>query len=279
MTNEAREKSRANWNEMAPGWERHRELMWRTTKHVAEWLVRQVGPQPGDVILDLAGGPGDNGFLAAELVGDSGRVIETDFAPEMVAAARRRADAIGLSNVETKVLDAERMDLADDSVDGIICRWGFMLMFDPQSAANECRRVLKDGRRLALSVWAGPEKNPWVTTTGMTLMQLGHEPAGDPFGPGGMFSLARHDALRSLLTAAGFTDVAVEEMPVVWKFESLDQAWEFQTGVAGALAAIVRDLPPDEVQEFRAALEQNEEPFMTDEGLVLPGVTVNAVAS
>lgn len=279
MTNEAHAKSRENWDRMAPGWERHRDFMWQTTKHVADWLVRNVRPQPGHVILDLAGGPGDNGFLAAELVGDSGRVIETDFAPEMVAVARRRADELGLSNVETRVLDAERMDLADDSVDGIICRWGFMLMLDPAAAAKESRRVLKEGGRLALSVWAGPEKNPWITTTGMTMMQLGYEPPGDPFGPGGIFSLSDHDSIRSLLTGAGFTDVVIEEMPVDWKFESFDDSWEFTTGVAGALAAMVRELPPDKVQEFRTALERNEERFLTDEGLVTPGVTVNVVAS
>lgn len=158
MADQPADKSRALWDDMAPGWERHRDFMWQTTKHVGEWLVGRVDPQPGDVILDLAGGVGDNGFLAAPLVGESGKVVVTDFAPEMVEAARRRAEALGLRNVETMVLDAERMTLDDDSVDGIICRWGFMLMLDPEAAMNECRRVLKDGGRLALSVWAGPER-------------------------------------------------------------------------------------------------------------------------
>ena len=279
MSEDAHVKSRETWDAMAPGWERHRDYMWATTRHVAEWLVAHVEPRPGDVILDLAGGPGDNGFLAAEAVGDSGKVVETDFAPEMVGAARRRAADLGLANVETRVLDAEKLDLAGDSVDGIICRWGFMLMLDPNAALRECRRVLKDGRRLALSVWGGPDKNPWVTMTGMTMMQLGHEPAGDPFGPGGMFSLADHDVIRAALEGAGFRDVTIEEMPVVWRFESFDESWAFMTQVAGALAAMVRDLPPAEVERLRAALEKNKEQFLTESGLELPGVTVNVVAS
>jgi ubiquinone/menaquinone biosynthesis C-methylase UbiE len=280
MVSSQHDESRAVWDDMAPGWDRHRDFMWRTTRHVAEWLVERVGARAGDVILDLAGGVGDNGFLAAEAVGPSGKVIETDFAPQMVDVARRRAAERGLANVEARVLDAQDMDLPDDAVDGIVCRWGFMLMVDPAAALRECRRVLKDGRRLAFSVWAGPEQNPWVTTTGMTLMQMGHEPRNHPFGPGGMFSLSDHDTIRSLVSGAGFGAIEIEEMPVRWEYGSFDEGWSFLTEVAGALATVVRQLPPEEVAKFRAALEANEEPFRTDDGgYSIPGVTINVLAS
>ena len=279
MVDEAHEKSRAVWDEMAAGWERNREFMWTTTGHVAEWLVENVRVDKGDVILDLAGGPGENGFLAAQRVGPPGKVIETDFAPQMVETARRRAAELGLENLEARVLDAERMDLADDSVDGIICRWGFMLMLDPQSALNECRRVLKDGGRLALSVWGGPEKNPWLTVTGMTVKQLGHQPSSDPFGPGGMFSMSDHDTIRSMLSDAGFTDITIEEMPVNWSYGSFAEAWAFMTQVAGAIAALVKELPPGEIEKLRSTLEHNVQTFRTDSGITLPGVTVSVAAS
>lgn len=276
---EKREKSRTTWDEMAPGWERNRDYMWTTTRQVAEWLVDRVEAREGDTILDLAGGPGDIGFLAAHRVGASGSVIETDFAPQMVEVARRRVSELGLDNVETRALDAERMDLDEDSVDGIVCRWGFMLMLDPMKALKECRRVLRDGRRLTFSVWGTPDKNPWVTVTGMTMMQLGYQPGGDPFGPGGMFSMAEHDAIRSMLGEAGFAHVEIEEMAVDWTYASFDAAWAFMTQVAGAIASVVKELPPDKVEEVRSALEKNVETFRTGPGLVLPGVTVNVVAA
>lgn len=278
MTQEAHEKSRAIWDEMAPGWERNRDYMWRTSRHVAEWLADKVEARPGDTILDIAGGPGDTGFLVAERLGPSGRLIETDFASEMVEVARRRAASLQLDNVDTRTLDAEQMDLEDDSVDGIVCRWGFMLMQQPEKALLECRRVLKDGRKLALSVWGGPEKNPWVTVTGMTMMQLGHQPGGDPFGPGGMFSMAEPETVRSMLADAGFHDIDVEEMPVDWHFSSFEESWSFTTQVAGALAAAVKEFPAEEIEKLRLALKENEKPFATESGLTLPGVTVNAVA-
>ncbi len=212
-------------------------------------------------------------------MGPTGKVIETDFAPQMVETAGRRAAELGLENLEARVLDAERMDLTDDSVDGIICRWGFMLMLDPQSALNECRRVLKDRGRLALSVWGGPEKNPWLTVTGMTMKQLGLQPDSDPFGPGGIFSMADYGTIRSMLTSVGFTDITIEELPVDWSYGSFDEVWAFMTQVAGAIAALVKELPPDEIEKLRSTLEHNARTFRTDSGITLPGVTINAAAS
>jgi SAM-dependent methyltransferase len=253
--------------------------MVKLTGHVSEWLVDHVQAQPGDVILDLAGGPGDNGFLAATRVAPSGKVIETDFAPQMVEVARRRAAELGLDQVENRTLNAEKMDLADDSVDGIICRWGFMLMLDPSSAFAESRRVLKDGRRIALSVWAGPEKNPWVTITGMTMRELGYEVTGDPFGPGGIFSMADPETVERMLRKSGFGDITIEQMPVNWSYGSSEEAWDFMTQVAGPIAALVNELPADELDTFRTALQNKIETFRTDTGIALPGVTINAWAS
>jgi ubiquinone/menaquinone biosynthesis C-methylase UbiE len=253
--------------------------MIKITRHVSEWLVDHVQARPGDVILDLAGGPGDNGFLAAARVGPSGKVIETDFAPQMVEVARRHAAELGLGQVENRTLNAEGMDLGDDSVDGIICRWGFMLMLNPTSALTESRRVLKDGRRLALSVWAGPEKNPWVTITGMTMKELGYEMAGDAFGPGGIFSMADPKMVERMLKESGFGDITIEEMPVHWNHDSSEEAWDFMTQVAGSIAALVKELPAAELQTFRNALQNKIETFRTDSGITLPGVTINACAS
>ena len=141
---------------MAPAWYAWREELWKSTRLVSEWMIRRLDPRPGDTVLELAAGLGDTGFRAARLVGESGRVIITDFAPEMVAAARRRAEEVGVKNAQFQTLDAERMDLETNGVDGVLCRWGYMLMIDPVRAFAETRRVLRPGGRLACSVWAAP---------------------------------------------------------------------------------------------------------------------------
>ena len=123
----ARQQSRAAWGAVAPGWYKHREEIWKVSRPVSEWMIKKLDPQPGDTVLELAAGLGDTGLMAAPLVGESGRVIITDFAPEMVNAARRRAEEMSIQNTKFRVLDAERMDLETDSVDRILCRWGYML--------------------------------------------------------------------------------------------------------------------------------------------------------
>src|SRR2546421_7300653 len=111
---------------VAPAWERHRQLLFEGQRPVSEWLVDQVDPHPGQTILELTAGPGETGFLAAERVGPSGRLISTDISESMVAAARRGAAARGLTNVECRAIDAQNIDLPDASVDGVLSRFGIM---------------------------------------------------------------------------------------------------------------------------------------------------------
>jgi hypothetical protein len=93
-----------------------------------------------------------------------------------------------------------------------------------------------------------------------------------------MFSMADPESIRAMLGDAGFQEIEIEEMPVDWSFVSFDQSWEYTTQVAGALAALVKELPDDEVARLRAALETSMEPYRDGSGYTLPGVTVNAVA-
>ncbi|MET0762139.1 MAG: methyltransferase domain-containing protein, partial [Thermoleophilaceae bacterium] len=136
---------------IAPGWERWRARIEETTTPVREWMLREQAPRTGDTVLELAAGAGDTGFEAASIVGERGRLISTDFSPAMVEVARRRGAELGLRNVDHRVIDAERIELDTDSVDGVLCQSGYMLMADPAAALSETRRVLRPGGRVALS--------------------------------------------------------------------------------------------------------------------------------
>jgi ubiquinone/menaquinone biosynthesis C-methylase UbiE len=232
---------------------------------VLDWLVERVGPKPGDTVLDIAGGTGDLGFRIAERVGERGGVISSDFAPEMVELQRRLGEERGLHNVEYRVLDAERTDLADDSVDGVVCRWGYMLMADPRAAFAETRRVLKAGGRLAFAVWAAPDRNPWASVAGMTFVQRGHMPPPEPGAPG-IFSMADPDRIRSLVTAAGFEEPELEELPFDFRYADAADFWDSIVRLAGPLARIVHDLSPEERDATRAAVIENMAAYRNEDG-------------
>lgn len=276
---EARIKSRELWDRMAPGWKKHNDYVWSKSQTVGEWLVEHLEPKPGQTILDIAAGPGDTGFVAARMIGDEGKLICTDFAEHMVEVARGRAQSLGINNAEFKVMDAENMDLPDDSVDGVICRFGFMLMLDPATSLRETRRVLRPGGKLAFAVWGKPEDNPWVTLMGMVLTQRGTPPQADPFAPGGMFSMAEHDTIRKLVTDAGFDNVEIEDVPLDWTFDDFDQVWSFVTELAGAIAVLISGMSDDEVASLRRDYEKACEPYRSNGGYSFPAKAKNAVAS
>jgi ubiquinone/menaquinone biosynthesis C-methylase UbiE len=275
---ELTEEVRATWDGLAPAWERHRSQVFEGFRPVSEWLVEQVAPLPGQTILELAAGSGDTGFLAAQQLGETGRLISTDIAPGMVDSARRGADERGLGNVDCRVMDAQRLDLDDASVDGVICRLGFMLMPDPAAAFREVRRVLRDGGRLAYAVTGSPPANQWMGLMMMALVQRGHSPVGDPFGPGGPFSLSDHDRNRALLEEAGFKEVAVTELAGAMPFESPRAYWDMQSQVGGPIPRIVAGLPVDEVAEIRATVEAMVAQHATTDGYAVPSSLVAVAA-
>ena len=263
-----RETSLQTWDQMAPGWEDKREWLLEFTGRINDWLLDQAQPQPGQSILDVAAGTGDLGFAAAERVGTDGKVLCTDFSPEMVEAARRNGERQGLSNVEYRVLDAERMDLDDDGFDGVLCRWGYMLMADPAAALFETRRVLRDGGTLAFAVWQTPDRNQWAAIPGMTLVQRGHMPPPEPGAPG-IFAMGEADRVVELVTGAGFDEPQLEELTFEWRYSD-DDLWETITRLAGPLAAVIKGLPEEEQQQTRAAIEENLAQYRQNGELVVP---------
>lgn len=273
-----RAQSRAVWDAMAAGWEADRDAIWDDSRSVGEWLVRKLAPQPGDTVLEIAAGVADTGLLAARRVGENGRVLITDFAPAMVAAARRRAAELGVANADFRELDAERMDLETDSVDGVICRWGYMLMADPAAAFAETRRVLRPGGRLAFSVWAEPARNPWASLAGPILAAKRLMPPPDPTAPG-IFALADPARVRGLTLAAGFAEPEMEEVPTHRRFADFAAYWRCLNELAGAISPVLRGLSEEDRADVREAVRAAAAPYASGQGYDFPGRCLNAVTS
>jgi SAM-dependent methyltransferase len=258
-----RQTSHEIWERIAGNWDREREFIHSATAPVNERMVERLDPKPGETILDLAAGTGDTGFLAAARIGRDGNLISTDFASGMVEAARAVSAQLGLDNVEHRVLDAERMDLDDSSVDRVLCRFGYMLMADPAKALGETRRVLRDGGRLVFGVWTTPEENKWAFVPGRVLVERGHLPAPEPAQPG-IFALADPDRIQALVTGAGFSEPEIEQVDIAWPYADAGEHWAFTRKLAGPLADAVDQLDRDEQEAVRIEVESQIESLLAD---------------
>jgi ubiquinone/menaquinone biosynthesis C-methylase UbiE len=268
------QESLQQWSAVAPAWESYRDRLFKQLQSVSEWLVDQIDPQPGQTVLELTAGPGETGFLAAERLGRNGRLISSDFVPAMVEAAKRGAAQRRLENVECRVLDAQQIDLPDGSVDGVLSRFGLMLVPEQERAMGEIRRVLRPGGRCAYATWGPPDRNPWLFRMVTALLENGYAPPGDPFAAGGVFSLATPERHHELAKAAGFAQVDLEELTGVMRFESPDDYWTFNTSLAGPVAQLVASLSDEQRDAIRATLDPSLAPFEQNGELEMPWLSV-----
>jgi SAM-dependent methyltransferase len=274
-----RQQSRESWESSAGAWEARADAFRDDTLPVSRWLVDHLGLQPGHVVLELAAGIGDTGFLAAELIKPGGRLISTDGAEAMVEAARRRGEALGIDNAEYRSMEAEWIDQSAASVDAVLSRWGYMLLADPEAALRETRRVLKPGGRLALAAWAPPQDNQWLTLPGKVTVDLGLREPPDPTDPG-PFSFADPAHVEDLLGAAGFADVEVDHVDFPMTAPDLDTWWEHSTQMSHVMRQLIPALSPADHYALRDAFDAAFAPWVAPGGAVsIPARALVAAAS
>jgi ubiquinone/menaquinone biosynthesis C-methylase UbiE len=270
------------WEQAAAGWGRRAQRVRDWGMPVSTWMIEQLSLQPGQRLLELAAGPGDTGFLAAELIAPGGTLISSDATEGMLEVARKRAGELGLSSVklEFKQLQIEWIDLPTASVNAILCRWAYMLTVDPEAGMREARRVLVPGGRIALAVWDSDEANPWATIPTDALVQGGYIEPVDRNVSGGIFSLADPERLQEMLEEAGFVDVLVEPIEVVRDYDQFDEFWDESLELSPSLSVALERLTDEQRDDVRSRAESLLQPFTDSDGAIhVPGVSLVASAS
>ncbi|MGO9512845.1 MAG: class I SAM-dependent methyltransferase [Steroidobacteraceae bacterium] len=121
---------------------------------LADRLVRLAAPQPDERVLDIATGTGFVAILAAQLVGERGRVVGVDISAGMLDQAAEAIVAVGVGNVELIQADAETLDYSAGSFDLIFCCNALPYMTDVPAALRLWHSLLRPGGRLAFNCWA-----------------------------------------------------------------------------------------------------------------------------
>ena len=232
---EIREQQQATWNRFSAGWRKWDNFTMTWMQPMGEAIIDALELQESDVVLDIAAGTGEPGLTVATIV-KKGSVVITDLAEGMLAVARDKAVARGISNYETLACDVCELPFENSTFDAVSCRFGFMFFPDMLLATQEIARVLKPGGHVAAAVWGSPEKNEWVTAIMGTIsrnMQLPAPPPGVP----GMFRCASPGLVAGLFRQAGLANVQEEEITGKLLCGSNDNYWNFMNEVAAPVVA------------------------------------------
>ncbi|QIL41879.1 class I SAM-dependent methyltransferase [Pedobacter sp. HDW13] len=257
------------WQEAAEAWYRWSPLLHQWLGKTTEKMLNMAGVTTGQNLLDIAAGAGEQSITAARMVGPTGRVLATDISANILEYAKQMAAQVGLSNIDTAVMDGEKLTLDDETFDVVISRVGLIYFPDQQKALKEMLRVLKPGGKIAAIVYSVPEKNTFFAIPAAIIRTHAKLPPTLPGQPG-PFSLSQKGVIELAFSMAGFKDVksCLINAPLIC--ESAKQCLQFEKESFGALHQMMSGLSePEKVtvwDEIETALKQ----FETENGFEGP---------
>lgn len=246
------DQQKVTWNKFSSGWRKWDEFVMDFIKPAGDEIIRLLDLKDTDHVLDVASGTGEPALTIARVV-KNGKVTLTDLSEEMLKIAEEKAKNSGLRNVEIAVCEAGNLPFSDRTFDAVSCRFGFMFFPDIPAAIKESGRVLKDGRRLATSVWAGPEKNPWIKFV-MDIVKANVElPKPLPTDPG-MFRLAEKGSLTRLFMDAGFKNIIEKETQFKFNIGTADAYWSYMNEVSVSMTTALKNAGDETMSRIKNQL-------------------------
>ena len=253
--------TRDQWQSVAPAWHDWGPVIDVWLGEATELMLDLTAVGAGSRVLDVAAGAGGQTLTAARRVGPSGHVLATDIAENLLTFLQRDAEAAGLNNVATLVMDGEQLEVEPGNFDAVISRVGLIYFPDQQRALAGMRRALRPGGHIGAIVYSTPEANAFFSVPISIIRAHAQLPAPLPGQPG-PFSLGSPAVLESVFTEAGFVDVAVHRLAAPLLLPSAADCVRFESESFGALHQMLAGLTDDarghvwqEIGERLAAFE------------------------
>ena len=213
-------------------------LKWLASLSLFEEMIAPIGDallgradyHDGETVMDLGCGGGATTLAIAQSVAPTGKVMGVDISPDLVAAARERAERSGATNIAFTCADAATVALADAPYDRLFSRFGSMFFDDPVCAFSHLHGLLRKGGRMDLAVWGPPRDNLWMMEMMGVVRNHVEVPPAVPRAPG-PFSFEDLEYLGEIMAGSGFTDMDVLAydglQPVGGRGATPEQAVEF----------------------------------------------------
>jgi ubiquinone/menaquinone biosynthesis C-methylase UbiE len=241
---------------------------------VSRALIEDAAIREGCSAIDVAGGVGEPSMTIAQSVASSGSVVCTDIAPEMVEAARRESQKMGLANISFQQCGADSLPFESQSFDCAVSRFGVMFFPAPVIGIREMMRVIKPGGRIAFAVWSDREFNPFFGVVTEVLSRYLQIPTEDPDAPGA-FRFAAQGKLARLLTEAGATDV--KERILDFRIDaplSFDEFWPLRSEMSESLRDKLKLLSTDQIASVVRDLKEASRDYFPGQQMSFPAQAI-----
>ena len=191
-------------------------LKWLASLSLFEEMIAPIGDallgradyRDGETVIDLGCGGGATTLAIAQSVAPTGQVMGVDISPDLVAAARERAEKSGAKNIAFTCADAATVTLAEAPYDRLFSRFGSMFFDDPVGAFSHLHGLLRKGGRIDLAVWGPPRDNLWIMEMMGVVRNHVEVPPAVPRAPG-PFAFEDLEYLGEIMAGSGFTNMDV----------------------------------------------------------------------
>ena len=247
------------------GWQRAAEhypgSFGTLTVQATEPLLDAAGVGPGRRVLDVATGPG---YVAAAAAARGADVVGVDFSPLMIDEARGRYP--GLTFVEG---DAEALAFNAGGFDAVVMNFGVLHLARPDLAISEAGRVVRPGGRFAFTVWDAPDRAVGFGVVVRAMETHGTTNVGLPDGPP-FFRFSDAGECHRAMTAAGFMEIQVVKLPLVWRLPSADAL--FAAALCGGVrtSAALQAQTPEALTAIRRAVHDELQRYADGDAIALP---------
>lgn len=273
------------WNgEAGERWAQQDQMMAELLAPIAADLLDHADLAGVSRAIDVGCGGGSQSLMLAERLGSNATVTGVDISGPLLKVARERAAAApaGAAGMEFLQADAAQHEFEPASFDLLFSRFGVMFFEDPVGAFGNLHRAMRDGGRLAFACWQALQANPWTWLAVQAALRFVPPPeATDPQAPG-PFSFADPARIESVLQDAGFSNVQVQDHPVIMHWSMADTLEDNVTGMMqiGPVGRLLIGQDDDVRVQVHAAVVEVMREYYDGKALNLPGATwfVTAVA-
>jgi ubiquinone/menaquinone biosynthesis C-methylase UbiE len=213
-------------------------------------VAKRIESIPVSVVLEIAAGTGRVTRHIRERIPAAAKLIASDISEEMLSEAKKKLSHL---DIEWQNVDAQQLPFADNSIDLVVCCFGYMFVPDKPKAFAETYRVLKPGGMFLFTTWDSLEQNKASYISRSIAMEYLEEPLPESYNLA--TSMSDETAIRPLLENAGFSKIAIEK---VQQLSVCPTAKEATLGFVegGSIYKEIRKRNPAWIEEIKIKVEK-----------------------